>query len=218
MLARLECAPAWEHDDGIHRAVSRRHHRDGGRLVGHANARPSIVRRDAPRLRRDLSAPRQRCAEAVVLSAPMTRSLALTLNALGLCAIALVLAIAFAAQLLLDELPCPLCLLQRIQFAMLAVGRFSTSASGCGPATMPSRFSPPSPARPSPRGRSCYTSCPETPAMARRCSATIITAGRLSALPLPALRSRPCCCSTDSSGTTASRSPPARSCAPRCGW
>ena len=52
----------------------------------------------------------------------MTRSLAQTLNALGLCAIALVLAVAFAAQLLLDELPCPLCLLQRIQFAMLAVG------------------------------------------------------------------------------------------------
>jgi disulfide bond formation protein DsbB len=52
----------------------------------------------------------------------MTRSLALTLNALGLYAIALVLAVAFAAQLLLDELPCPLCLIQRIQFAMLAVG------------------------------------------------------------------------------------------------
>jgi len=52
----------------------------------------------------------------------MTRSLAQTLNALGLCAIALVLAVAFAAQLLLNELPCPLCLLQRIQFAMLAAG------------------------------------------------------------------------------------------------
>jgi disulfide bond formation protein DsbB len=52
----------------------------------------------------------------------MTRSLALTLNALGRYAIALVLVIAFAAQLLLNELPCPLCLLQRIQFAMLAVG------------------------------------------------------------------------------------------------
>jgi disulfide bond formation protein DsbB len=48
----------------------------------------------------------------------MTRSLALTLNALGLYAVALVLLIAFAAQLLLNELPCPLCLLQRIQFAM----------------------------------------------------------------------------------------------------
>jgi disulfide bond formation protein DsbB len=46
----------------------------------------------------------------------------MTLNALGLYSIALVLAIAFAAQLLLGELPCPLCLLQRIQFAMLAVG------------------------------------------------------------------------------------------------
>jgi disulfide bond formation protein DsbB len=52
----------------------------------------------------------------------MTRSYAMTLNALGLYSIALVLAIAFAAQLLLGELPCPLCLLQRIQFAMLAVG------------------------------------------------------------------------------------------------
>ena len=32
------------------------------------------------------------------------------------------LAAAFAAQLLLHELPCPLCLLQRILFAMLAIG------------------------------------------------------------------------------------------------
>jgi disulfide bond formation protein DsbB len=52
----------------------------------------------------------------------MTRSLAITLNALGLYAIALVLIAAFAAQLLLHELPCPLCLLQRIQFAVLAIG------------------------------------------------------------------------------------------------
>ena len=52
----------------------------------------------------------------------MNRSLAVTLNALGLYGIALVLIAAFAAQLWLDELPCPLCLLQRIQFAMLAIG------------------------------------------------------------------------------------------------
>ena len=52
----------------------------------------------------------------------MTRSLAITINALALYAIALVLTVAFAAQLLLHELPCPLCLLQRIQFALLAVG------------------------------------------------------------------------------------------------
>jgi disulfide bond formation protein DsbB len=52
----------------------------------------------------------------------MTRALAITLNVLSLYAVALVLAAAFAAQLWLDELPCPLCLLQRIQFAMLAVG------------------------------------------------------------------------------------------------
>ena len=52
----------------------------------------------------------------------MTRAFAITLNVLGLYAVALVLAVAFAAQLWLGELPCPLCLLQRIQFAMLAVG------------------------------------------------------------------------------------------------
>ena len=52
----------------------------------------------------------------------MTRSLATTLNVLSLYAVALVLTAAFAAQLLLHELPCPLCLLQRIQFAMLAIG------------------------------------------------------------------------------------------------
>src|SRR6266568_2496222 len=52
----------------------------------------------------------------------MNRSLAVQVNALGLYAVALVLVAAFAAQLLLNELPCPLCLLQRIQFALLAVG------------------------------------------------------------------------------------------------
>ena len=52
----------------------------------------------------------------------MTRAFALTLNALSLYAVALVLAAAFAAQLLLHELPCPLCLLQRLQFAVLAIG------------------------------------------------------------------------------------------------
>ena len=52
----------------------------------------------------------------------MTSTAAVMLNALGLYGIAFVLVAAFAAQLLLNELPCPLCLLQRIQFAMLAIG------------------------------------------------------------------------------------------------
>lgn len=52
----------------------------------------------------------------------MTRAFAITLNVLSLYAVALVLAAAFAAQLWLGELPCPLCLLQRIQFALLAIG------------------------------------------------------------------------------------------------
>jgi disulfide bond formation protein DsbB len=52
----------------------------------------------------------------------MTQTRAILLNALGLYAVALVLAAAFAAQFILHELPCPLCLLQRILFATLAVG------------------------------------------------------------------------------------------------
>ena len=52
----------------------------------------------------------------------MTRPTAITLNVLSLYAVALVLIAAFAAQLWLHELPCPLCLLQRIQFAVLAIG------------------------------------------------------------------------------------------------
>jgi disulfide bond formation protein DsbB len=52
----------------------------------------------------------------------MTPARAIALNALSLYAVALLLAGAFAAQLLLHELPCPLCLLQRVMFALLAVG------------------------------------------------------------------------------------------------
>jgi disulfide bond formation protein DsbB len=52
----------------------------------------------------------------------MTRSHGIALNAIGLYGIALVLAAALAAQLWLGELPCPLCLLQRVQFALLAIG------------------------------------------------------------------------------------------------
>ena len=52
----------------------------------------------------------------------MSRSLAVMLNALGLYGVALVLTAAFVAQLWLGELPCPLCLLQRFAFALLAIG------------------------------------------------------------------------------------------------
>ena len=48
--------------------------------------------------------------------------LAVTLNTLGLYAIAGILIAAFVAQFILAELPCPLCLLQRVAFAALAVG------------------------------------------------------------------------------------------------
>jgi disulfide bond formation protein DsbB len=52
----------------------------------------------------------------------MTRTRAIALNTLSLYALSLILAAAFAAQLLLHELPCPLCLLQRVLFATLAIG------------------------------------------------------------------------------------------------
>lgn len=52
----------------------------------------------------------------------LTPRLAVTLNALGLYAIASLLLAAFAFQVVLQELPCPLCLLQRVAFAALAVG------------------------------------------------------------------------------------------------
>jgi disulfide bond formation protein DsbB len=45
-----------------------------------------------------------------------------TINALALLGIGLVLAAAYAFQLALDELPCPLCLLQRVAFAAIAFG------------------------------------------------------------------------------------------------
>jgi disulfide bond formation protein DsbB len=60
----------------------------------------------------------------------MTPTRAIALNALSLYAVALLLAAAFAAQFLLNELPCPLCLLQRVMFALLAVGPILNIRSG----------------------------------------------------------------------------------------
>ena len=52
----------------------------------------------------------------------MNARTAILLNALGLYGIALVLLLGFFFQLVRHELPCPLCLLQRVAFAALAVG------------------------------------------------------------------------------------------------
>ena len=72
---------------------------------------------------------------------------------LGLYAIALVLTGAFAAQLLLNELPCPLCLLQRCLFALLATGPFLNI-----------RYGP----RPSHYALALLTACAGTTVAARR--------------------------------------------------
>jgi len=50
----------------------------------------------------------------------MSHDLARALNGLGLFAVSVVLLVAFADQLVLDDLPCPLCILQRAAF--VAVG------------------------------------------------------------------------------------------------
>src|SRR2546430_7779026 len=144
----------------------------------------------------------------------MPRSLAIPLNALGLYASALVLLVAFGAQFVLHELPCRLCVLQRIQFAMLAVGPILNV-----------RFGP----RPSHYAVSLLTAAAGAAFAARQillhvmpgdpgygsALLTIITPGPSSALLWPSLRSRSCCCSTASSGTTASPNRSARSRAPR---
>ena len=52
----------------------------------------------------------------------MTARTAIVLNALALYAVALVLLLGFYFQLAWHELPCPLCLLQRVAFVGLAVG------------------------------------------------------------------------------------------------
>lgn len=52
----------------------------------------------------------------------MNARAAILLNAVGLYAVALVLLLGFFFQLVRHELPCPLCLLQRVAFAALAVG------------------------------------------------------------------------------------------------
>jgi hypothetical protein len=118
----------------------------------------------------------------------MTRSLAVALNALGLYAIALVLAAAFAAQLLLDELPCPLCLLQRIQFALLAVGPILNVRFGPRPSH--TRRHAGRRRRHGRRHRQILLHImPGDPAMARRCSGIPAT-GPSSALRWPSSRSR----------------------------
>jgi disulfide bond formation protein DsbB len=64
----------------------------------------------------------------------MTPALSLRLNALGLLAVSAVLIFAFADQLFLADLPCPLCILQRAAFVVAGFGlalnlRFGPRAS-----------------------------------------------------------------------------------------
>jgi disulfide bond formation protein DsbB len=63
----------------------------------------------------------------------MTPANAMKLNAVALYAISAVLLVAFYFQIVLGELPCPLCLLQRVAFTALAVGPILTLRHGPRP-------------------------------------------------------------------------------------
>jgi disulfide bond formation protein DsbB len=63
----------------------------------------------------------------------MSPGFAIKLNALALYAVAAVLLAAFYFQIALQELPCPLCLLQRAAFAALALGPILTLRHGPQP-------------------------------------------------------------------------------------
>ncbi|MGZ5914117.1 MAG: disulfide bond formation protein B [Hyphomicrobium sp.] len=63
----------------------------------------------------------------------MTPANAMKLNAVALYAITAVLLVAFYFQFALGELPCPLCLLQRVAFTALAVGPILTLRHGPRP-------------------------------------------------------------------------------------
>jgi disulfide bond formation protein DsbB len=63
----------------------------------------------------------------------MTRQTAVALNALSLYAISAVLLVAFYWQFVGGELPCPLCLMQRVAFAAMAVGPVLTVRQGPRP-------------------------------------------------------------------------------------
>ncbi len=52
----------------------------------------------------------------------MTAHIARVLNALGLLAVSLILIVAFADQILFGDLPCPLCLLERVGFVGASFG------------------------------------------------------------------------------------------------
>jgi disulfide bond formation protein DsbB len=74
------------------------------------------------------------CHFSEVIAVDMTPKLAIRLNALALYAITGVLLFAFYWQLAYNELPCPLCLLQRVAITALAVGPILTIRHGPKPA------------------------------------------------------------------------------------
>ena len=64
----------------------------------------------------------------------MTPQIAIRLNTLALYSISAILIVAFYWQMAHDELPCPLCLLQRVAFTALGVGPVLTLRHGPRPA------------------------------------------------------------------------------------
>jgi disulfide bond formation protein DsbB len=112
----------------------------------------------------------------------MTPKLAIRLNGLALYAIAAISLLALYWQRAYDEFSCPLCMLQRVAIAALAVGPILTIRHGPKPGhyglvIIAALLGPPSPP-----GRSFCTSCRAMPDSVRPSSACTSTPGRSCAL------------------------------------
>ena len=102
------------------------------------------------------------------------------LTAAGLAGLIAVLVVAYAEQFAGRDLPCPLCLLQRVALVGVAYGlllnlRYGPQPQGYAIMLLAALFGMVSPA-----GRCCCTSCPAAAPTARRCWGCTSTPGRSS--------------------------------------
>src|SRR5258708_15655773 len=111
---------------------SSRHLNDGGRR-GEARYRRRPVRPELHYRGCVAQPPHDRSAHPVALGIGMTGLVRLG-NALGTLGLALILLIAFGFQFGRNELPCPLCLLQRLAFVLCGFGFLLNLRFGSQPA------------------------------------------------------------------------------------
>ncbi|UGA37365.1 disulfide bond formation protein B [Chromobacterium haemolyticum] len=108
----------------------------------------------------------------------MTQNLTGKLNQLGLLLINLMLLVAFYFQFAQHELPCPLCLLQRVALCAIAVALAANVLLGDKPGHYGMMLlAAAAAASPWPAAKCCCTSPPATPASARPSWACTSTPG-----------------------------------------